>query len=131
MEDHSVSGSETGDDLGDPVVAMAGLNWRSVRAAVPDDKEGPTVTAPEQSTYRHSQCVVGIPNRHVDSHPVVMPKSRPSFGRVDQVDRDMDPLLLDSKRGNLGKPAGSTRVIRPRIGDPPQPSIRTGEPGLI
>jgi hypothetical protein len=26
----------------------------------------------------------------------------------------------------LRKPAGSTRVTRPLIGDPPQPSIRTG-----
>ena len=72
MENQPISNRQAGDHFRDAAVPVADLNERNPCAAFLDEKDRPSVVLPEQSAHRNRYRVVGIPNRHVDSHPVIV-----------------------------------------------------------
>jgi hypothetical protein len=54
MKNDSLPGSNAGHNLNHTIVTMADLPGRRVRATVPNNKDGPTLTAPEERAARLS-----------------------------------------------------------------------------
>ena len=89
---------QTGDKFGNPAVAVPELDRCNARTAVRHQEDGPIAALPEQGADRNGERIVGAPDRDVDNDPVIVPKARPYFRWIDEVDRDADPLLLDAER---------------------------------